>query len=183
MYLKYCLENLLFGEASILTPNANDSSTISDPDESEISEHRKTSVSFLDDERNFINQRVYSFIRQANDEFFHYDLSYSQDVQFAKYEKGDYYKWHQDSTFNSNSETMRKLSLTISLSDHESYDGGHLEFFNGGIRNLYHPEIEKDIKSVGSVVVFDSYDWHRVTPVTRGVRYSLVCWTVGPNFV
>jgi PKHD-type hydroxylase len=43
-------------------------------------------------------------------------------------------------------------------------------------------QITNDIKSQGSVVVFDSRDWHRVTPVTKGVRHSIVCWTVGPNF-
>ena len=43
-------------------------------------------------------------------------------------------------------------------------------------------EMEKDIRDQGTVIVFDSRDWHRVTPVTKGTRYSLVCWTVGPNF-
>ncbi len=44
-------------------------------------------------------------------------------------------------------------------------------------------QIETDIATQGSAIVFDSRDWHRVTPVTKGVRYSIVCWTVGPNFV
>ena len=44
-------------------------------------------------------------------------------------------------------------------------------------------QILKDIRDQGSVVVFDSRDFHRVTPVTKGTRYSIVCWTVGPNFV
>ena len=35
----------------------------------------------------------------------------------------------------------------------------------------------------GSVIVFDSRDWHRVTPITKGIRYSIVCWTKGPNLV
>ena len=39
-----------------------------------------------------------------------------------------------------------------------------------------------DINSQGTIVVFDSRDWHRVTPVTKGVRHSIVCWTVGKNF-
>ena len=44
-------------------------------------------------------------------------------------------------------------------------------------------KLHEQIKSVGTVIVFDSRDWHRVTPVTKGVRYSIVCWTVGPNFI
>ena len=44
-------------------------------------------------------------------------------------------------------------------------------------------QIYQDIRDQGSVIVFDSRDFHRVTPVTKGTRYSIVCWTVGPNFV
>ena len=44
-------------------------------------------------------------------------------------------------------------------------------------------KIAEDIRAQGSVIVFDSRDWHRVTPVTKGTRYSIVCWSVGPNFV
>ena len=44
-------------------------------------------------------------------------------------------------------------------------------------------QIKKNIRDQGTIIVFDSYDWHRVTPVTKGVRYSIVCWTSGPNFV
>ena len=36
-----------------------------------------------------------------------------------------------------------------------------------------------DLNRTGSMVVFPSDTWHRVTPVTTGVRYSLVLWSVG----
>ena len=44
-------------------------------------------------------------------------------------------------------------------------------------------DVSEEVKEQGTVIVFDSRDWHRVTPVTKGVRYSLVCWTVGPRFI
>ena len=44
-------------------------------------------------------------------------------------------------------------------------------------------QIQQDIRDQGSVIVFDSRDYHRVTPCTKGTRYSIVCWTVGPNFI
>ena len=44
-------------------------------------------------------------------------------------------------------------------------------------------QVLNDIRDQGSVIVFDSRDFHRVTPCTKGTRYSIVCWTVGPNFV
>jgi len=34
----------------------------------------------------------------------------------------------------------------------------------------------------GSIIIFDSREWHRVSPVTKGVRYSLVSWSLGPAF-
>ena len=46
----------------------------------------------------------------------------------------------------------------------------------------------KHIRSVpeilpkGSIVVFPSHLWHRVKPVTRGTRYSLVVWHLGYPF-
>jgi PKHD-type hydroxylase len=78
---------------------------------------------------------------------------------------------------------IRKLSVTVSLEDGNAYEGGNLEF---DLRN------REDSKSVilsaeqardkGSIIVFPSFVWHRVTPVTKGTRYSLVIWSVGPPF-
>ena len=78
------------------------------------------------------------------------------------------------------------------MTDSEEYEGGNLEFWNGMKKReeiklttgtvMTSEELEKDIRDQGTVIVFDSRDWHRVTPVTKGTRYSLVCWTVGPNF-
>ena len=73
------------------------------------------------------------------------------------------------------------------MSDPDTYEGGELQFYNGDrpvedFGNITGEQVSNDIKSQGSVVVFDSRDWHRVAPVTNGVRYSMVCWCVGPNF-
>ena len=37
----------------------------------------------------------------------------------------------------------------------------------------------KEIRPRGSIVVFPSFVWHRVKPVTSGTRYSLVIWNLG----
>ena len=106
-----------------------------------------------------------------------------QPVQFARYRDGGHYGWHQDINERGISPhgESRKLSLTFSLSDPKTYEGGHLEFYRG--ERPMEEQVIKDIRDQGSVVVFDSRDYHRVTPVTKGTRYSIVCWTVGPNFV
>ena len=183
--LKYCLQNSDFEEASVIKSGYSDVSDVDIDDKSETKhETRKTAVSFITDRENLMNDLVWGFIRQANAEFFKYKLDYFQAIQFARYQDGGHYDWHQDASPQDLANEGRKLSLTFSLTDDTEYDGGLLQFYNGDkpYEDKDH-DVERDIKSVGTVIVFDSRDWHRVTPVTKGVRYSIVCWTVGPNFV
>ena len=67
--------------------------------------------------------------------------------------------------------------MTVQLSDPDSYEGGEFYFYNGNKE-----EIKPEIQKQGSIVCFDSRMWHRVAPVTKGVRYSLVSWILGPRF-
>jgi len=184
--LKYCLKNSDFEDASVINKGFTDACDDVDNKERSRTDHemRKTAVSFITDKENMMNEIVWGFIRQANAEFFNYKLEYFQAIQFARYRDGGHYDWHQDASPSDLANEGRKLSLTMSLTDHDKYDGGLLQFYNGDkpYEDKDH-DIERDIKSVGTVIVFDSRDWHRVTPVTRGTRYSIVCWTVGPNFV
>jgi PKHD-type hydroxylase len=68
--------------------------------------------------------------------------------------------------------------MTVSLVDGSEYEGGdfQLDFRNEEENNPY---TVKKVRKKGSVVIFPSFVWHRVTPVTSGQRYSLVCWTLG----
>ena len=77
---------------------------------------------------------------------------------------------------------IRKLSVTVSLSDEKDYTGGELEF---QFRNMDNPKVTRVCKEIlpkGSVVVFPSFVWHRVKPIKKGVRYSLVMWNLGYPF-
>ena len=184
--LKYCLKHSDFEDASVINRGFTDVNGGEEVEESSRKDHemRKTAVSFIIDKENMMNEIVWGYIRQANTEFFNYSLEYFQAIQFARYKDGGHYDWHQDASPQDLANEGRKLSLTMSLTDDTTYDGGLLQFYNGG--KVYEDkdhDVEKDIKAVGSVIVFDSRDWHRVTPVTKGTRYSIVCWTVGPNFV
>lgn len=76
---------------------------------------------------------------------------------------------------------IRKISVTVSLNDPTEYEGGNLKFDLGPHRtDQYHECTE--IRPKGSVIVFPSHIHHQVTPVTRGTRYSLVCWNLGAPF-
>jgi len=150
-----------------------------------VQDQRKSPIYWIK-EHNMLVRSLFQFLLEANDAKFRYNVfSFSQSisndpVQFTTYNKGDYYHWHQDTISRDDPEKPglnRKVSLTVTLSDPESYEGGDLEFFAGE-----HSPISST-KKQGSVVCFDSYDWHRVTPVTKGTRYSLVLWIWGPDFI
>ena len=184
--LKYCIKNTKFEDASVLNKGSTDSGGKEEiermvDDRSRIDPKvRKTDVGFITGKDNRVNEIAWHFLREANKITFNYKLEYFQPVQFARYRNGGHYGWHQDSSGASASGEARKLSLTFSLSDPKTYEGGYLEFF---LSRPMHESWVKDIRAQGSIVVFDSRDYHRVTPCIKGTRYSIVCWTIGPNFI
>ena len=150
-------------------------------------EVRKTSIHFIKDKDNKVNELAWHFLREANKIQFNYDLAYFQAVQFGEYKNGGFYGWQQDDGGIEKSNEVRKLSLSLILSNPDTFEGGELQFYNGDrpledMGEITGEQVTNDIKAQGTVVVFDSRDFHRVTPVTKGVRHSIVCWTVGPNF-
>ena len=175
--VKDCKQNIL----NIASIYGNDKKGRDDP------EVRKTSIHFIKDKDNEVNKLAWHFLREANKIQFNYDLEYFQAIQFGEYKDGGFYGWHQDASgIDPNNET-RKLSLTLVLSNPDTFEGGELQFYNGGrpMEDRYEITVEQvtnDIKSQGTVIVFDSRDFHRVTPVVKGTRHSIVCWCCGPNF-
>ena len=197
--LKYCIKNTEFKEAGVLNKGATDSGGKEEEeqmldDRSRIDpKTRKTDVGFITDKNNLVNEIAWHYLREANKINFKYKLEYFQPVQFARYRNGGHYDWHQDASGQNAHGESRKLSLTFCLTDPKDYEGGELQFYGGDrpMEDMELPDgtkipaeqIKQDIRDQGSVIVFDSRDYHRVTPCTKGTRYSIVCWTVGPNFI
>ena len=151
---------------------------------------RDSNIVWLND--SWIYKEIHPYISFANKAAgWNFNWDYSESCQFTKYKKGQYYDWHCDSwdrPYNQPNTPshgkQRKLSVTLSLSDGKDYSGGELEF---DCRNMdpdkkANTHILKEIKSKGSLVVFPSDVWHRVKPVKRGVRHSLVIWNLGWPF-
>jgi PKHD-type hydroxylase len=154
----------------------------------DLKKKRNSNIVWLNDR--WIYNEIQPYINEANKKAgWNFDWDYSESCQFTKYAPGQYYGWHCDSwdmpynnpnDFNTNGK-IRKLSVTCSLSDPSEYQGGELEF------NFNNPEKGKkdnikkctEILPRGSLVVFPSFVWHRVCPVKKGVRYSLVIWNLG----
>lgn len=114
------------------------------------------------------------YIVEMNDLYFGFDLTgLEQGIQFTKYEApGQHYTWHMDRSFH---RPTRKLSVVVQLSDPNDYSGGDLQLQLGG-------KHVTGRKERCSMIAFPSYVLHRVRPVTKGTRFSLVCWVSGPPF-
>ena len=141
----------------------------------------------------WIYREIQPYIHKANknaDWNFQWDCS--EHCQFTKYNTGQYYDWHRDGWGESYNKPdkpyehkkIRKLSVTLSLSDEKDYKGGDLEFDFGDTEPSKERASRKctEIRSKGSLVVFPSSVWHRVCPVKSGTRYSLVIWSLGWPF-
>jgi len=109
------------------------------------------------------------------------DYNWIESCQFTIYRASNYYDWHSDVFFAPQEKKNRKLSASLFLSEKEEYTGGDFEFKIQKKENGDSEIIKVDHElSKGSLLVFPSHYYHRVTPVLTGKRYSLVAWTVGP---
>ena len=119
---------------------------------------------------------------------FQYD--WFEDCQFGEYTKSNHYNWHMDQWHKPYGDDVspslrgktRKLSVVISLSDPKDYKGGEFQFRVPTMENWSKIATVKEMFSRGSVLVFPSFLWHKVKPVTQGKRYSLVAWGLGVPF-
>lgn len=94
-------------------------------------------------------------------------------VQIAQYQKKQHYNFHNDlMVFTDKPGFERKMTTVLFLSDEKDYDGGELEIGGGKVPT----------KAQGTIVVFPSFVHHRVTPVTKGTRFSATLWLAGPHF-
>lgn len=117
----------------------------------------------------------------ANNSSWNFTIMGHEDVQFTEYKPGGHYNWHHDFVEREGNQN-RKLSLIVQLSDPKKYEGGNFEFNLRGLDGMKEdtrviPPAE--FKKQGSVLVFPSFLWHKVHSVTKGIRHSLVMWTLG----
>ena len=141
-----------------------------------------------------------------------WNWDYIEPLQFTVYKPGGFYGWHMDGQsdhngkyrqylpgiseqeevyktnkflYTSNSSLVgkvRKISVTINLTDPVNYEGGNLKFDFGPHSSKERFYECTEIRPQGSMIIFPSFLHHQVTPVTKGVRYSLVAWCVGEPF-
>jgi len=157
----------------------------------DLKKKRNSDVVWIEDR--WVYREIQPYVKDANTSAgWNFQWDHSEPCQFTKYTKGQFYDWHcdgwdkpyQTGEGNPLNGKIRKLSVTVTLSNPKDYKGGELEF---DFRNT-DPEKKRNIHKCieilpkGSLVVFPGFVWHRVCPVKSGERNSLVIWNVGWPF-
>ena len=145
-----------------------------------ISDYRVCDIAWLKSDEvesdfDWVYATLTDAIKKVNNEYFQFDLTHLTALQFTVYDgkNNSNYQKHMDL---GRSFPNRKLSFSIQLSNDNEYTGGDLRFHY--IKTQ--PEIAPRTK--GKIIFFPTWTVHDVTPVTQGIRYSLVGWVNGPNF-
>jgi PKHD-type hydroxylase len=131
----------------------------------------------------WIFDRFNTALTEANDQFYGFDLNGYDAFQYTEYyaEQNGNYNWHIDmilgrSYLPQDMIQPRKLSMSFLLND--DFEGGEFQIAQGGEDTAETVQLTK-----GQMVIFPSFITHRVTPVTKGTRKSLVIWVRGPKFI
>ena len=140
------------------------------------SDARSSQISWLysSDDLNWVFRRITDIVLNLNDRFFQFDLhGLNEGLQFTNYKApSDKYDKHIDRSLDF---TIRKLSLSIQLTNPKEYKGGELF--------LYEDEKGTEMKKEqGTLILFPSYILHEVKPIIKGERNSLVSWVTGKQF-
>jgi len=158
-------------EATVLTKGKSDV----------MSNQRAATVRFIprfDPNMLALYAKFQTWMLQANAAYWGIDYQDFHQVQVACYQpEHGHHCWHKDcALFGVDMGTAwdRKLTLVLQLSDPSDYEGGTLE--------LEHGDLKPDQFARGDALIFPAMLKHRVLPVTRGTRYSLSTWAVGPRW-
>jgi PKHD-type hydroxylase len=146
---------------------------------SESKEIRSSRIKWIPQNQDWywLYEKLSNMATEANNALWNFDLlSMPELIQYTEYldVEGGHYGWHQD--IGPGILSLRKVSITVQLSDDNEYEGGELQFNVGGDGNLDAP------KGLGTVVIFPSYLLHRVKKVTKGTRKSFVLWVGGAHY-
>lgn len=138
---------------------------------------RKNNVRWMnagDLDTQWIYQRLTDQLLSVNEQAFKYDIDYIECLQYTEYNKpNDVYEQHVDMQYNKGIHN-RKLSFSLQLTDPTHYEGSDLEFILG------HEDTKNASREQGTLIIFPSFQMHRVTPLLKGQRLSLVGWAAGP---
>ena len=140
--------------------------------------YRESQISWirLEEETRWIFEKTNQIMNRVNQSTYQMDLSgFGEPLQLASYRVGHHYDWHIDTGGEESRAGARKLSFIVQLSKETDYEGGEVQV-------RYGPDPMSLQKARGTIIVFPAYVLHRVRPILRGERISLVGWMAGPPF-
>ena len=150
---------------------------------------RKSDVKFIDyqngqGEADWLFYRLNTIIENLNTQFYNFDLNGYETLQYTVYHhhENGRYDFHMDTIMGQNLPDdmfeTRKLSMTFLLNEPGvDFEGGDFQINSGQEKDAETVELKK-----GRIIMFPSFMIHRVAPVTKGTRKSIVIWVVGPKF-
>ena len=138
---------------------------------------RRSKILFLpiDEHTKWLYNKIGKLISDVNQSAFNFAIDALQPIQYTEYHAEDSGTYHDHLDWAPNVITPRKLSLCLQLTNGADYDGGDLL-----IKTSTNPITASRTK--GDALIFPSFLLHGVTPVTRGIRKSLVVWVEGPEW-
>lgn len=153
----------------------------------EVETTRRSKVRFVqkDDSRfTWLFDDLWKLADLCNKSYFNFDINVLDFIQIAEYNSenlGSYYRHLDTIWINPDRPYHRKLSCTVQLSSHDSYDGGEFEFYDLQYKT---PDSKNklEMKERGTAIFFPSFIQHGVMPVTKGIRYSITAWFEGPKW-
>ena len=114
----------------------------------------------------------------ANRIFFNFDISNElSNIRMLRYKDTGKYDWHLD--IGNEETSVRKITAIVQLSDENDYEGGNFEF---SMTDETGKDTAVGSRKRGSLILFPSYLGHRVSPLTSGVRSSILTWMLGNAF-
>ena len=138
---------------------------------------RVTEIAWIDTRTNpNLYSTLTAAINKANHDYFNFNLTYLETLQYSVYPPGGHYKCHTDAALKGQNGDSRKLSFSIGLNNEDEYQGGELEIWTGGDNKIF--KLHKF-----EMVLFPSWIPHKVHSITKGTRKSLVGWVHGPDFI
>jgi len=151
---------------------------IGSSDAEQIKQIRSSSIKWIpkNQQWDWLYKKMMELAVQAN-QVWGFDLiSAPELIQYTEYYDNaeGHYDWHQD--IGPGTASLRKVSITVQLSEADEYEGGDLEMWQGG------SSVCTAARGAGVVFIFPSYMMHRVTKVTKGTRRSFVLWVGGQHY-
>jgi hypothetical protein len=128
-------------------------------------------------EINYFYDKIREEVIKANNLYWLFNLyDFGEPLKFMEYssEYNAFAKMHTDLAPVGVTK-FRKLTIIVQLSDEDDYDGGNLVVQN-------YEKFQIMPRKRGTIIIFPSFLLHKVEPVTRGIRNSLVTFAYGPPF-